>query len=546
MDKKKTIVISTIVLVVIVIFATTIIVQINKEKRNYQIEEIERYSYFVVKENDEFGVMDDAGNKIIETKYENIKIPNPSKGIFFCYNGDDVTIFNENTEEIFTEYDNVEPLRLKNISSDLMYEKSVLKYSLNGKYGIINFLGKEITKPIYDEIDTLQYKEGELLAQKDGKYGVINIKGAVLVKFKYSNIESDKYYLENENYLESGYIVSNITDDGYRYGYVNIKGKEILKTKFNELSRIVQIDSNDIYIICAENGKYGLYKNKKKIIENDYQALTYNESNDRIIVTKGKKYGVLSLEGEVIVPIEYQQIDVISKNIYATTNDDDIIVFDANGNELELDKNTVISDIDNTDYKIYIQIEENQTTYSIYENDKKKTKNKYTYIEYLYDDYFIVSNGQGELGVIDNNEMTIIGVKYDSIQRVDGTSLLQVSDSSDKTTAIYSEQMKQICQMQNAIIQKEDNYIKMYNESDVKYISKDGQEVQSAEIFKDNKLFANKFNGKWGFIDANGNKVVDYKYDYATELNEYGFAGIKLNDKWGIINSNGEIYYTNN
>ena len=27
----------------------------------------------------------------------------------------------------------------------------------------------------------------------------------------------------------------------------------------------------------------------------------------------------------------------------------------------------------------------------------------------------------------------------------------------------------------------------------------------------------------------------------ATELNEYGYAGIKQNGKWGVINSNGDI-----
>ena len=50
-----------------------------------------------------------------------------------------------------------------------MYEKSVLKYSKDGKYGIINFNGKKITNAIYEEIDTLQFKEGELLVKKRRK-----------------------------------------------------------------------------------------------------------------------------------------------------------------------------------------------------------------------------------------------------------------------------------------------------------------------------------------------------------------------------------------
>ena len=81
-----------------------------------------------------------------------------------------------------------------------MYEKTTLKYSKDGKYGIIDIDGKKITYAIYDEIETLQFKEGELLVKKDGKYGVINIKGTTLVKTEYDGIESDRYYYEENGF----------------------------------------------------------------------------------------------------------------------------------------------------------------------------------------------------------------------------------------------------------------------------------------------------------------------------------------------------------
>ena len=157
-----------------------------------------------------------------------------------------------------------------------MYEKSTLKYSKDGKYGIISIDGKKITNAIYEDIDTLQFKEGELLVKKDGKYGIINIKGATLIKPQYDEIEVDKFYEEGNGYKKAGYIVKNTTEEGYRYGYVNTEGKKIIDTKYNELYRIVEINSDDVYIICAENGKYGLLKNGKQIIENEYQSIVYN------------------------------------------------------------------------------------------------------------------------------------------------------------------------------------------------------------------------------------------------------------------------------
>ena len=50
-----------------------------------------------------------------------------------------------------------------------------------------------------------------------------------------------------------------------------------------------------------------------------------------------------------------------------------------------------------------------------------------------------------------------------------------------------------------------------------------------------------KKNGKYGFVDKQGNVVVDYQYDDATEQNDYGFAGIKKDGKWGSIDSKGTI-----
>ena len=45
-------------------------------------------------------------------------------------------------------------------------------------------------------------------------------------------------------------------------------------------------------------------------------------------------------------------------------------------------------------------------------------------------------------------------------------------------------------------------------------------------------------NGKWGFVDKNGNEVIPCKYDGAWYFSE-GFALVQMNDKWGFIDKNG-------
>lgn len=539
--KKIIILISTIILIIAIsISAYFITKKTQEENKEYEIETVTEYKYFVVKEENKYGVIDKTGNKIVQAKYEDVKIPNPEKPIFICYENENTKVLNEKAEEQFTEYEEIEPLRLKNISGDLMYEKSVLKYRQNGKYGIIDFKGKEITKPIYEEIDTLQFKEGELLVKKDEKYGIINIKGSILVKTNYDKIEADKFYEESNGYKKSGYIVSKKTEDGYRYGYVDLEGKQIIETNYNDLYRITDIESDNIYTICAENGKYGLLKNGKKIIENEYQSLVYNESNNTLTGLKGKEYGIISIDGKIIVPFEYKQIDIAGEYIYAT-NDKNTKIFDSDGQEANIDKNLSIINIENTDYKIYIKTTNGKTTYNIYKNEVKTTKNEYTYIQYLYDNYFIACNANGKLGIIDENEKSKIDFNYNLIQIIENTDMLQALNNETKTTEIYSKEMKKISELENATVENNKEYIKMYNDEEIKYITKDEKEVKNTEMFPQNKIFAKKQGDKWGFVNSNGNNVIDYKYEQVTEINKYGFAGIKQDEKWGVINNEGKI-----
>ena len=95
--------------------------------------------------------------------------------------------------------------------------------------------------------------------------------------------------------------------------------------------------------------------------------------------------------------------------------------------------------------------------------------------------------------------------------------------------------------MVNAIITTENNYIKISNDTDVKYFDKEGKELKNTEVYPNNTLFANKVDNKWGFVNKDGNTIVEAIYDEVTEFNEYGFAGIMKDNKWGVVNSNGEV-----
>ncbi len=545
MKKKNIIMIIVILLVIITVGSWFIYKQIKKKGREYEIEKIsvKDYEYFILREDGKYGVIDKNGDTIINTKYTNVIIPNPQKPIFICYDENNITnILNQNNEQIFSEYEQIEPIKLKNIASDLMYEKNILTYKQNEKIGLINLEGKVIEQAIYESVEGLPYKEGELLVKLEGKYGVINNKGNYLVEPKYDQITVDNYTTEEDGYKYAGYIVSGTTENGYRYGYVDVEGKVLLETEYTEISRIINIkDNNNIYLIIAQNGQYGMIKNQEQIIENEYQSIDYNSESNTLTLEKTKRYGVATLDGKIIIKVEFAQIDSTGKYIYATDVDGNVTAYEKDGESAKIDSNIYIVETESENYQIKIDNSQGSTYSILNKNGEQITTQKYSYINYLYDNYFIVSITGGRVGVINDKEEQIIEIQYDSIEKVEGTNYIITKLSENNSTQVYDKNFKQLCEMTNAIVHKEENYLKVYNETETKYFDLEGNEKQNVEILSNNQIYAKSKDGKWGFVDRTGNVIVDYIYDKATDLNFYGYAGIKLDGKWGVVNAKGEV-----
>ena len=543
---KKKIIIPIILFLLIIIGLLIYFFVKNKEKENrdYQIEQITDYKYFVSKSQDsqKFGVIDTNGNVVIDEQYDDVQIPNPSKAVFICINGDSSKVFNSESQEIYTEFGEISTLRLKNTSSDLIYEKSVLKYEQNGKFGLIGIDGKKLTEPIYDSIDTLQYKEGELIVKQNDKYGIINQKGYILVDIEYDEITADGFYDMETQYRYDGYIVANKTDMGYRYGYVFHDGKQILDALYNDLKRITNISDEEPYLLVAENGRYGVMKKSTQIISNEYQSISYDASNNIFVVQKGQKYGVMDFSGKQIIECKYPQIDVKGRNIYVTKDDNMVEVYDTSGNLTNMSSDLIYIDIpEKDDYSIRIQTIDQNTTYQICKEGEDDVQEEYQYIEYLENDLFVASKSGGNLGIIDLNGDVKTEFKYSSIQIIPNTDLIQMVNTDNITVDFADKTAKIITQMANVTITNNEHFIKLSNSNESKYINLDGKEISNIEAYPNNLLFAVSKDGKWGYTDKDGNIKVEAIYDKVTEFNKYGFAGVLKDGKWGIIKQDGTI-----
>lgn len=544
-NNKKAFIKKLLIILLVVAIAVSIFLVIKNRKIKIIQEQISQYNYFLLSENDKTGVIDKQGNIIIKPEYEYIQIPNPEKPIFVClydYNSSTQTysskVLNEKGESLYTNYENIMAIPSNNTSSNWVYQTNILKYQENDKCGIITIDGKKVTKAIYDSIDTLSYKDGILKINKEGKYGLIDLSGNELIKPEYDSISTDGYYNQDTQYENAGYIVNVKTSEGYRYGYIDYNGKTVLDCKYNSIKRLTEIKNDKIaYLITIENGQTGFYKNTQNVIKNEYNSIEYDKTNQVLSLEKTGKYGVYDLYGNMILPIQYDDI-TFSGTIITAHKDGKFLVFDANGN-IKKDYN-YISIMPTKSSNYYISIDTNGN-YGIMDNTGGVlVNNEYTYIEYAFDKYFICTKN-GKAGIIDYTGKTILENKYNVVQNINGTSIIQAINSETNTSEIYNKNMNKVVEVKNAHIYMEKDYIKILSEDIVKYLNFDGNEQEAKDILKNNNIFAKKENGKWGYVDSNGNIVIDFKYDFAIDINEYGYGAIKENGKWGVIDKDGKI-----
>ena len=81
------------------------------------------------------------------------------------------------------------------------------------------------------------------------------------------------------------------------------------------------------------------------------------------------------------------------------------------------------------------------------------------------------------------------------------------------------------------------------------YIDRNGNltiapQFEEARNFCGNGLARARMSGKWGFIDRSGKYVINPLFDWTSLLCDDGFAVVMQNDRFGIINNGGEVVVT--
>ena len=158
---------------------------------------------------------------------------------------------------------------------------------------------------------------------------------------------------------------------------------------------------------------------------------------------------------------------------------------------------------------------------------------------FAFEDMFIVESN-GKYGLVKPQDQIVFEIKYETMNYIEKADFVEASEDGINSDIIGNDLNVKLTGIISEI-NTEKEYIRLRNQEDYKYYNFKFEEKKSSDILTTNTLFLSKSNGKYGFVDKNGNVVVNYIYDDATEQNAYGFAAIKKDGKWGSINKEGKV-----
>lgn len=273
-------------------------------------------TYFSAFQNEKWGVIDNKGNLIISPSYDNmIIIPDKNKAFFvviedanFDQETYKVKILNEKNEELLSDFDNLFPLENSD-STDSWYEANALRFMKDGKYGLIDFDGKIIIEPLYDNLYVMPGIKRVAVVEKDGKKGLVDITmGETIIDTQYDMITPCT------DDIKCGYIVK---DSNNKYGLVGHDKKQVLECKYDEIKNV----ASDTYYCVRENNKLEIVNSLGQVIvDNGFDDVKELNSENFVIVKDGK-YGVMSVSGDIIIEPGYEEIKYAFNNFYIAKKD---------------------------------------------------------------------------------------------------------------------------------------------------------------------------------------------------------------------------------
>ncbi len=410
-----------------------------------QVEISDADHLYIVQKDGKQGLISSDNEILLKNKYDEIQYKN--FGMYSVRIGEKEGFFSSAKKKMISE------VRFNRYSSFYGFKEtpkkgySVTEVFLKSKGALMDSNGKILTDFKYDRIDSLNYRSGYFSAEIKKKQGLLKYDGTETVPAVYSSVS-----LPSEKYTSVKVQRKNL------HGIFDLKkGEEIIPCEYSRTE-------------ISEDGKY-------------------------IFAVKNKKWGVLSLKNETVLPFEYKEVNRHHQGIFS--------VLDKGGWKFVNRKNVQVS------------------------------RYKYQEIDYRYSEQnwsklslnTILVKRNGLWGTVDEKGEEIIVPKF------------------EKDFVFYEDR----CGTADTVIGGHPVFINMKGE----ITAAQKEPFEKVSGFSRDCTARTKIKGKYGVIDKNGKIIIPFQYDSLGTDQEYWFGmdyykslGVLpavISGKTGFLNSEGTI-----
>jgi len=278
--------------------------QLNYNSRSYN-------HYISIELGDKYGVLSPEGKMILEAEYDDIQYDGYR---YKVQKGEKWGLRNSKGEELI-------PICFDKIEHHAYLAQTRVK--IGEKWSVFNWI-KDNPCAFAKKYDDIDYFDKYFIVRENGKFGVLDLNAKEILPFEYDFMSP--FFLK--------YLNAILTGKDKKVGVLRIDSLGKVHTSVPIEYSDVWVDEDNFKIKVRLKDKIDYFFNDQTLFELAYNDVQYYEEINRVMVKKGSKWGMLTPEGEEIVPIAYSKIHVMNPDQFMVQKGSKWGVINGKGREM--------------------------------------------------------------------------------------------------------------------------------------------------------------------------------------------------------------------
>lgn len=329
----------------------------------------------LVQKANKLGLLNDLGEELLPLEYDSILRGHRYR--LKLLNNKEWLLSDEKGKVISSAYDSL-----------FSYSGGAFRVVKNGRYGYLNYLGREVISCAYVAASDFKNKRA-IVTIVDSSFLINPLNQYVSSGYNFLQFVKDNVYLVQKEGL---------------YGLINEDGKEIVACVYDTIN----LDGGQLIRLWKEKGCVFFDLRTNRFLDDRFtDAKAFVEGY--AIVVKEQLQGVVNEVGELVIPINFIKITPLPANCFVLHTEEGKQVVNAKGKRIGGEYKEVFA---STSWPLIIQVKSGFGLLNL--KGEEIVKPTYTAVICLNENYFALRKGK-KVGVVSASGKEVLPVQYEEI-----------------------------------------------------------------------------------------------------------------------------------